>query len=95
MRESSLYTIYCVRWRAANVVKVGYSDESRWRIFEARGAEAILPHFGDAAFESRADAIASGLLSSAACGYTECFRVTGDVLDADLIAELTRGLVFA
>lgn len=41
MREPSRRTVYCVRWDEYEVVKVGYSDESRWRIFEPRGARVL------------------------------------------------------
>lgn len=115
MREPSPRTIYCVRWRDAGIVKVGYSDESRWRIFEPRGAEVvalwqfdtcvealdhearcheILECIGTPAFSSRDDAIASRLLSSRGCGYTECFRISHSVTDSALLAKLTDGLVF-
>lgn len=42
MREPSPNTIYFVWWPAARVMKVGYTDQSRWRIFEPRGAEVLL-----------------------------------------------------
>lgn len=41
MRESTPNTIYFVWWPTARIMKVGYSDQSRWRVFEARGAEVL------------------------------------------------------
>lgn len=41
MREPSPATVYIVRWPEHSIVKVGYTDASRWRIFEPRGGEVI------------------------------------------------------
>ena len=41
MREPSPATIYVVWWRERNILKVGYTDQSRWRIFEPRGAVVL------------------------------------------------------
>lgn len=41
MRELIPATIYVVWWRGANIIKVGYTSQSRWKIFEPRGAAVL------------------------------------------------------
>lgn len=41
MREPTRPTVYFVCWYEARVVKVGYSDQSRWRVFRPRGGEVV------------------------------------------------------
>ena len=41
MREPSPATVYVVWWRQPDIIKVGYTNQSRWRVFEPRGADVL------------------------------------------------------
>lgn len=102
--KRTTHTIYAVAWPEINVLKVGYSENQRWRPFLLRGGEVVqLSEFDDVvsafsfesvchralrricrtAFESATPAVP--FLGAAGGGWSECYRIPGDLTGRELL----------